>query len=44
MLHESLQIQKHLEAQDLAIEKILAMVESARPGGTVDPPAPPAGR
>lgn len=44
VLHEAQQIQKHLEAQDLAIERILAMVESARPGGNVDPPAPPADR
>lgn len=44
VLHEALQIEKHLEAQDLAIEQILAMVGAARPPGTDDPSAPPAGR
>ncbi len=37
VLHEALQIQKHLEAQDLALEQIRSTVE-ARPG----PAAPPA--
>ncbi|MGH9080991.1 MAG: hypothetical protein ACRDYE_13135 [Acidimicrobiales bacterium] len=41
VLHEALQIQKHLEAQDQAIEHILTAVEG--PGGTgpSTPAAPP---
>jgi hypothetical protein len=37
VLHEAIQIQKHLEAQDQAIEKILATVATS---GTTPPPAP----
>jgi hypothetical protein len=37
VLHEALQIQAHLEAQDAAIERILAMVG----GGTVGTATPP---
>jgi len=33
VLHEALQIQKHLEAQDQAIERILASVSASHPGG-----------
>ncbi len=36
VLHEALQIQKHLEAQDQAIERILVSI-----GGTVTPPPTP---
>jgi hypothetical protein len=44
VLHESLEIQRHLEAQDRAIEQILAQVGAAPPGETLDPsPPPPAG-
>ena len=45
MLHESLQIQQHLEAQDRAIEEILSKVGGARAGqgGGPGPPSPPAG-
>jgi hypothetical protein len=39
VLHEALQIQKHLEAQDQAIEKILATVAAMN---KADPAAPPA--
>ena len=39
VLHEALQIQKHLEAQDTAIETILATVGGPRPTGTAPPPA-----
>jgi hypothetical protein len=42
VLHEALQIQKHLEAQDQAIEKILATVAASGPGGPTNRPAPPA--
>ena len=43
VLHEALQIQKHLEAQDLVIERILAAVADMHPGlslptSPVDPP------
>jgi hypothetical protein len=46
VLHEALEIQKHLEAQDAAIESILAMVRARMPSGAGDaspPPDPPAG-
>jgi hypothetical protein len=46
VLHEAQQIQKHLEAQDQAIERILDVVGATGPGGTVGPsqsPPPPAG-
>lgn len=33
VLHEAMQIEKHLEAQDAAIEQILARVERLAPGG-----------
>jgi hypothetical protein len=39
VLHEAMQIQKHLEAQDLAIEKILATVATSTPA-----PPPPGDR
>jgi len=39
VLHEALQIQKHLEAQDTAIENILATVGGPTPTGTTPPPA-----
>ncbi len=44
VLHEAVQIQKHLEAQDQAIERILATVTPAgTPGpGTPSPPPAPA--
>jgi hypothetical protein len=41
VLHEALQIQKHLEAQDQAIERILAAVAASNPGGPTNRPAPP---
>jgi hypothetical protein len=47
VLHEALQIQKHLEAQDQAIEQILASVTgspaagSTAPGTPIDRPAAP---
>jgi len=43
VLHEALQIQKHLEAQDRAIERILASVSATHPGGpaTAPPAVPP---
>ncbi len=37
VLHEALQIEKHLEAQDRAIEAILARVGAAGPTGTAPP-------
>ena len=43
VLHEALQIQKHLEAQDRAIEPILARV-GGPPGRPVPPRRPGAGR
>ena len=39
VLHEALQIQKHLEAQDTAIESILTTVGGPSPSGTTPPPA-----
>jgi hypothetical protein len=39
VLHEALQIQKHLEAQDIAIENILATVGGPSPGGQNPAPA-----
>ena len=44
VLHESLQIQQHLEAQDRAIEEILSKVGGTQPGGAAGPgpPSPPA--
>jgi hypothetical protein len=41
VLHEAMQIQKHLEAQDQAIEKILAMVAGSNPTTPSGPSAPP---
>ena len=44
VLHEALQIEKHLEAQDAAIEQILAGMaayRAATEGGAVPPPAAP---
>jgi hypothetical protein len=41
VLHEALQIQKHLEAQDQAIEQILARVQAIGGTGTSTPAAPP---
>ncbi len=46
VLHEALEIQKHLEAQDQAIESILAVVRAgspSRPGDTAPSPDPPPG-
>jgi hypothetical protein len=43
VLHESLQIQKHLEAQDRAIERILVTVGAADPGGPAAGPGGPTG-
>jgi hypothetical protein len=40
VLHEALQIQKHLEAQDQAIERILASVAGSTPAGGTPPSAP----
>jgi hypothetical protein len=42
VLHEALQIQKHLEAQDQAIERILTMVGASNPTAPPNPAAPPA--
>jgi hypothetical protein len=42
VLHEALQIQKHLEAQDEAIQKILATVAPTNPASPTNPSAPPA--
>ncbi len=44
VLHESLQIQQHLEAQDRAIEEILSRMGGVPPDGAVGPgsPSPPA--
>jgi hypothetical protein len=39
ILHEALQIQHHLEAQDDAIERILASVGGLNPSSATDPPA-----
>jgi hypothetical protein len=41
VLHEAIQIQKHLEAQDQAIQRILALVASRGPGDSSAAPAPP---
>jgi hypothetical protein len=41
VLHEALQIQKHLEAQDQAIERILAAVAASNPSGPTNRPARP---
>jgi hypothetical protein len=41
VLHEALQIQKHLEAQDQAIERILTMVQGSGGTGPPTPAAPP---
>jgi hypothetical protein len=45
VLHEALEIQKHLEAQDQAIERILAAVAVTHPGvlppDLTPPPTPP---
>jgi hypothetical protein len=41
VLQESLEIQKHLEAQDQAIEQILARVQAIGGTGTSTPAAPP---
>lgn len=42
VLHEAIQIQKHLEAQDQAIQHILALVASRGPGDSGADPTPPA--
>ena len=42
VLHEAVQIQAHLEAQDAAIERILAMVSGRDPGDADGPPGGPA--
>ncbi len=42
VLHEAIQIQKHLEAQDEAIQRILALVAGSGPGDSSAAPAPPA--
>ena len=41
VLHEAMEIQKHLEAQDQAIERILATVAPGGPSGPGAPSAPP---
>ena len=42
VLHEAIQIQKHLEAQDQTIQRILALVASSGPDDGSAAPAPPA--
>lgn len=42
VLHEALQIQKHLDAQDAAIERLLGQVESLSGGGPTAPTPRPA--
>jgi len=44
VLHEAVEIQKHLEAQDHAIEQILASVGLSPGAGGTTPPAPPTPR
>ena len=44
VLHEAIQIQKHLEAQDQTIQRILALVASSGPDDGSATPAPPAVR